>query len=141
MKYKGKELDVFKSDENVAFNPPRQMLVWDNAMDNPLVEYVGAFCPSRLHAVIINDGGMFHHCAEIPKAKTNWEVYAERNGITTSLSSALDVFHQRGPACIFCPAINFCRHSDFCRHSERSCPLSFEKWAKSEYVPEDAEEK
>ena len=131
MKYKGKELDVFKSDENVAFNPPRQMLVWDNGMDNPLVEYVGAFCPSRVNAVIIiNDGGVYKHCAEIPKAKTNWEVHAERNGITTSLSSALDVFHQRRPACIFCPAINFCRHLG------RSCSLNFEKWAKSEYVEE-----
>lgn len=68
--------------------------------------------------------------AEIPKAKTNWEVYAERNGITTSQSSALNVFYQRCPACIFCPAINFCRLS------ERSCPLNFEKWAKSEYVEE-----
>ena len=29
MKYKGKELDVFKSNENIAFNPPHQMLVWD----------------------------------------------------------------------------------------------------------------
>ena len=136
MKYKGKELDVFESDENIAFNPPHQMLVWDDVMNNPLVEYVAAFCPSRVNAVIINDGrGVYRHCAEIPKAKTNWEVYAERNGITTSLSSALDVFHQRGPACIFCPAINFCRLS------ERSCPLNFEKWAKSEYVPEDAEEK
>src|SRR5574344_1901173 len=31
---------VFKSDENIAFNPPRQMLVWDIGMDDPLVEYV-----------------------------------------------------------------------------------------------------
>ena len=130
MKYKGKELVEFKSDKNVAFNPPQQMLVWVRESAEPSVEYVAAFCPSRVNAVIINDGGVYPHCAEIPKAKTNWEVYAERNGITTSLSSALDVFHQRGPACIFCPAINFCRHS------ERPCPLNFEKWAKSEYVEE-----
>ena len=130
MKYEGKELDVFKSDENIGFNPPHQMLVWGRESAEPLVEYVAAFCPSRLNAVIINDGRVYQYCAEIPKAKTNWEVYAERNGITTSLSSALDVFHQRGPACIFCPAINFCRRS------ERSCPLNFEKWAKSEYVEE-----
>ena len=130
MIYKGIELTEFKSDKNVAFNSPRQMLIWDRESAEPLVEYVAAFCPSRLKAVIINDGGVYQHCAEIPKAKTNWEVYAERNGITTSLSSALLVFYQRGPACIFCPAINFCRHS------ERSCPLNFEKWAKSEYVEE-----
>ena len=130
MIYKGIELTEFKSDENVAFNPPRQMLVWERESFIPLVEYVAAFCPSRVSAVIINDGGVYKHCAEIPKAKTNWEVYAERNGITTSLSSALDVFHQRGPACIFCPAINFCRHSN------RFCPLNFQKWAKSEYVEE-----
>ena len=130
MKYEGKELDVFKSDENIGFNPPHQMLVWARESAEPLVEYVAAFCPSRLNAVIINDSGTYQYCAEIPKAKTNWEVYAERNGITTSLNSALHVFHQRGPACIFCPAINFCRRS------ERSCPLNFEKWAKSEYVEE-----
>ena len=47
MKYKGKELDVFKSDKNVAFNPPRQMLVWDDVMNNPLVEYVGTLLPSE----------------------------------------------------------------------------------------------
>ena len=29
MKYKGIELTEFKSDENVAFNPPKVMLVWD----------------------------------------------------------------------------------------------------------------
>ena len=46
MKYKGKELIEFKSDENVAFNPPRQMIVWNYGMGNPLVEYVAAFCPS-----------------------------------------------------------------------------------------------
>ena len=77
MKYKGKELDVFKSDENVAFNPPHQMLVWDRESAEPSVEYVAAFCPSRVNAVIINDGGVYQHCAENPKAKTNWEVYAD----------------------------------------------------------------
>ena len=29
------------------------------------------------------------------------------------------------------------KFNDFCRHSERSCPLNFEKWAKSEYVEEN----
>lgn len=77
MKYKGKELVKFKSESNVAFNPPRQMLVWDRESAEPLVEYVAAFCPSRVNAVIINDGGVYQHCAEIPKAKTNWEVYAD----------------------------------------------------------------
>ena len=27
--------------------------------------------------MIINDGGVYQHCAENPKAKTNWEVYAD----------------------------------------------------------------
>lgn len=131
MIYKGIELTEFKSDKNVAFNPPKVMLVWDD--DNGGLYHktkVFAYTPALACPVITWTGGVYQHCAEIPKAKTNWEVYAERNGITTSLSSALDVFHQRGPACIFCPAINFCRLS------ERSCPLNFEKWAKSEYVEE-----
>ena len=133
MKYKGVNLTEFRIGSNVAFNPPRQMLVWTDGMTKARICYVGAFCPSRLYPVILTDDGTYEHCAEIPKV-TNWDVYAERNGITTSLSSALDVFHRRGVACIFCPAINFCRHA------EHFCSLNFEKWAKSEYVPEDAED-
>ena len=135
MKYKGKELDVFKSDENIAFNPPHQMLIWNRESAEPLVEYVAAFCPSRENAVIINGGGVYQHCAEIPKAKTNWDIYAKRNGITTSLSSALDVFHQRGPACIFCPAINFCRHCTECDTVD--CPKNFTDWAYSDAPEKD----
>lgn len=30
MKYNGKELTKFKSNNNVAFNPPKVMLVWDD---------------------------------------------------------------------------------------------------------------
>ena len=135
MKYKGVNLTEFRSGYNLAFNPPKKMLVWDTEDEACKIDSVMAIVKEKRTFPVITYDSTYAHCAEIPKAKTNWEVYAERNGITTSLSSALDVFHQRGPACIFCPAINFCRHS------ERICSLNFEKWAKSEYVPEDAEEK
>ena len=129
MKYKGKELTEFKSDKNIAFNPKQHMIVWGDSKEWYYADIVGYF-PDNVRPFFADNNLRYKHGAEIPKAKTNWEVYAERNGITTSLSSALDVFHQRGPACIFCPAINFCRHS------ERFCPPNFEKWAKSEYVEE-----
>ena len=123
MKYKGKELDVFKSDKNVAFNPPRQMLVWDNVMDNPLVEYVGAFCPSRLHAVIINDGGVYKHCAEIPKSKTNWDAYQERRNVAKlSLERGIEVFKEHDVPCIFCPAREWCNTA---ANGSRSCTETF----------------
>ena len=129
MKYHGIELTEFKSNKNIAFNPKRRMIVWGDSEEWYYADIVGYF-PDNAHPFLADNSLRYKHGAGIPKSKTNWEVYAERNGITTSLSSALDVFHQRGPACIFCPAINFCRHS------ERSCPLNFEKWAKSEYVEE-----
>ena len=126
MKYNGKELTKFKSNNNVAFNPSKDMIVWDDEESKYHETKVLAYAPALGYPVITWTGTRYRFCAEIPKM-TNWDIYAKQNGITTSLDTALDVFHQRGPTCIFCPAINFCRHS------ERSCPLNFEKWATAEY--------
>ena len=130
MKYKGIELTKFKSDNNVAFNPSKDMIVWNDEESKCHETKVLAYTPGICYPVITWAGVPYRFCAEIPKNLTNWDIYAKRNGITTSLDTALDVFFTRGSACIFCPAINFCRHS------ERSCHLNFEKWAKSEYVEE-----
>lgn len=135
MKYKGKELDVFKSDENIAFNPPHQMLVWDNGMDNPLVEYVGAFCPSRENAVIINDGGVYKHCAKIPKSKTNWDLFQERySAFRLSLETGIEVFNGHSIPCEFCPARAWCTSAE---HSN-SCKETFKSWAEMEAKDETA---
>ena len=131
MKYKGKELDEFKSDENIAFNPPRLMLVWEDGMDNPLVEYVGAFCPSRASAVIINDGGVYKHCAEIPKSKTNWDEYQERHNVAKlSLERGIEVFKEHDIPCIFCPAREWCNTA--ANGLDRSCTETFAAWARTE---------
>ena len=127
MIYKGKKLDVFKSDENIAFNPPRQMLVWDIGMDDPLVEYVGAFCPGRVNPVIINDGGLYQHCAEIPKIKTNWDKYQERRNVAKlSLKRGIEVFKEHDIPCIFCPAREWCNTA---ANDMRSCTEIFVAWA------------
>ena len=134
MKYKGKELDVFKSDENIAFNPPHQMLVWDRESDEPLVRHVAAFCPSRLNAVIINDSGTYRHCAEIPKSKTNWDEYQKRRNIAKlSLERGIEIFKEHDIPCIFCPARKLCNTA---ASGFRSCTETFAAWAKSEYVEE-----
>ena len=135
MKYKGKELDVFKSNENIAFNPPHQMLIWNRGSAEPLVEYVAAFCPSRENAVIINGGGVYQHCAEIPKGKTNWDIYQERYGATMkSLKEAIESFNASHIPCEFCPARGHCA-SDV-RSVE--CTETFAEWAETEAKDETA---
>ena len=135
MKYKGKELDVFKSDENIAFNPPRQMLVWDWESAEPSVEYVAAFCPSRENAVIINDGGVYKHCAKIPKSKTNWDLFQERySAFRLSLETGIEVFNGHSIPCEFCPARGH-RASDV-RSGE--CTETFAEWAETEAKDETA---
>ena len=130
MIYKGIELTEFKSDENVAFNPPRQMLVWDRESAEPSVEYVAAFCPSRVSAVIINDGGVYKHCAEIPKSKTNWDEYQERRNVAKlSLERGIEVFKKHGIPCIFCPAREWCNTA---ANGFRSCTETFAAWARTE---------
>ena len=132
MFYNGQELDEFRSDTAVVFDPHKKMLVWDDSSTCCKISEVMEYIPGREYPVVA-EKCCFRHGAEIPKSKTNWDVYAERNGIITPVDAALDVFHRRGVACIFCPAINFCRHAD------HFCSLNFEKWAKSEYVSESEE--
>ena len=129
MKYKGKELVEFKSDKNVAFNPPHQMLVWDKELSEPSMEYVESFCPNRVNAVIVYEGGVYQHCAEIPKGKTNWDVYQERYGATMkSLDEALEIFNAYTVVpCQFCPARGHCA-SDV---RSKSCRETFKEWAET----------
>ena len=131
MKYKGKELDVFKSDENIAFNPPRQMLVWDWGSTEPLVEYVAAFCPSRVNAVIINDGGINQYCAEIPKPQTNWDIFQQRYGTEKiDVNDAITEFIYSHMRCDFCPAKQQC--SNLHTGNLKACVDTFKSWAEME---------
>ena len=129
MKYKGKELDVFKSDENVAFNPSHPMIVWNDSC-GPVEALVLAYLPSVPYPVATVTGNRFKHCAEVPKSKTNWEVYQERYGATMkSLDEALEVFNAHTVVpCQFCPARGHCA-SDV---SPESCRETIKEWGEME---------
>ena len=131
MIYKGIELTEFKSDENVAFNPPHQMLVWDRESAEPSVEYVAAFCPSRVNAVIINDGGVYKHCAEIPKPQTNWDTFQQRYGTEKiDVNDAITKFTYSHMRCDFCPAKQQC--SNLHTGDLAACVDTFKAWAEME---------
>ena len=129
MKYKGIELTEFKSDENVAFNPPKDMIVWDDEEGEYREKKVSAYLPGIIYPVITWTGTPYQFCAEIPKM-TNWDIYAKRNGIITSLDTALDVFNKRGLACIFCPAMKSCMRQN---RKIFDCVDTFKAWATAEY--------
>ena len=131
MKYKGKELVKFKSESNVAFNPPHQMLVWDSESAEPLVGYVAAFCPSRVNAVIINDGRLYHYCAEIPKPRTNWDTFQQRYGTEKiDVKDAITKFIYSHMRCDFCPAKQQC--SNLHTGDLKACVDTFKAWAEME---------
>ena len=87
MKYKGIELKKFSSDEQVAFNPPKKMLVWDDNIE-VREDLVYAYIPQRVIYKVIGHSCAWAHCAEIPERKfrraTNRELakwLAQGNGI------------------------------------------------------------
>lgn len=68
MKYKGIELQEFKSDKPVVFDPPRKMLVWDHLSSQDSKErIVYAYVPRRPMPAVICDDYTWAHCAEIPE--------------------------------------------------------------------------
>ena len=133
MQYKGKELVEFTSDKNVAFNPPKKMLVWDKA-DNihqkTVVAYLGG--TKNIYKVITIDpvdswsSESYAHCAEIPPVRTNWDVFCERYG-TDKNEDLLKMAMFQGIGCLCCPAKSFCKKA-----KEPTCHDSFVRWAKSE---------
>ena len=128
MKYKGKELDVFKSDENVAFNPSHPMIVWNDSCA-PVEALVLAYLPSVPYPVATVTGNRFKHCAEVPKSKTNWEAYREHQGCSLPLDCAKDLFRMDLPRCIFCPAAELCIKQ---AHNGIECSKVFSEWAERE---------
>ena len=66
MKYKGIELNEFKSEKPVIFDPPKRMLVWDGDDETPTEEDVIAFHPNQYNKVIKRTSSSIH-CAEIPE--------------------------------------------------------------------------
>lgn len=99
MKYKGIELKEFTSDEPIAFDPPREMFVWDNSNTEPRKAEVYAYLPGRSPRVQCNDFE-WYHCAEIPeepkpRRATNLELakwLAQGNGDVRSLDTG-NIYH------------------------------------------------
>lgn len=78
MKYNGVEVTEFTSDEQVAFNPPKKMLVWDDNIE-VREDLVYAYIPKRFMHKVIGHSCAWTHCAEIPQASkprraTNFEL-------------------------------------------------------------------
>ena len=69
MKYKGIELNEFKSEKPVIFDPPKRMLMWNDCSDEPFESNVFAFIP-YIHFPVIGSYYNFDHCAEIPEASS-----------------------------------------------------------------------
>lgn len=71
MKCNGIELQEFKSDKAVVFDPPEKMLVWDEDDDDASVipnepVLVCAYIPTR-EMKVITSRASWRHCAEIPE--------------------------------------------------------------------------
>lgn len=66
MRYKGIELNEFKSEKPVLFDPPKLMFVWNDGDNEPFEDSVFAFIPNRCYPVIATDDNL-DHCAEIPE--------------------------------------------------------------------------
>lgn len=94
MKYNGVEVKEFTSDEQVAFNPPKKMLVWDDNIE-VREDLVYAYIPKRFMYKVIGHSCAWTHCAEIPQASkprraTNLELMkwlAQGNGLVADNDS------------------------------------------------------
>lgn len=69
MKYKGKEL--VEMTTKMWDGKSREMLVWDDKSDTPIIKEIVGYTQSDIHSDNIiwidNRGNRYSHCAEIPK--------------------------------------------------------------------------
>lgn len=86
MKYNGIELEPITKPQ--VFNPPKEMLVWDNVFCEPHIELVWGIAPANFEFPIRCVGnGYYQNCAEIPektKRATNLQLVewlAKGNGV------------------------------------------------------------
>ena len=67
MKYNGFEVKEFTSDKPVVFDPPKQMLCWNNEGDIPGKLEVHAYLPASGCCPVKCWNCNMAHCAEIPE--------------------------------------------------------------------------
>lgn len=65
MKYNGQELTPITKPQ--IFNPPKEMLVWDDSFTEPYVKHVCAITGSH-HYQVVTTLSCYSYCAEIPEA-------------------------------------------------------------------------
>lgn len=65
MKYKGIELE--EVTEVQLFDPPKEMLLWDNKSNSPTKDKVLAIVDGEREFRVITRTTSWHHCAEIPE--------------------------------------------------------------------------
>lgn len=74
MKYNGIELTPITTPQ--IFDPPKEMLVWDENYNAPLIQHVVAITSNNNFCVITVDS-VYSYCAEIPKQKTKRATYLQ----------------------------------------------------------------
>jgi hypothetical protein len=86
MLYKGQELTPITKLQQI-FDPPKEMLVWDNGSNEPQIERVCAITMRRPYPIITCES-CYDFCAEIPQQNPNratnlqlMEWLAKGNGI------------------------------------------------------------
>lgn len=67
MECKGIKLVEYKTTENVIFDPPKAMLVWDEGSNECKRANVLAVFPKRASFPVVADKHTWNHCAEIPE--------------------------------------------------------------------------
>lgn len=71
MKYNGKELKEYKSEEPIFFDPPKHMVCWTNPADGPMECIVFSYDPRIMLCVSArtpwNEFRTFRYCAELPE--------------------------------------------------------------------------
>lgn len=130
MEYNGQEIHEFRCNKNIGFTPPKRMLVpgeCGRPQEANVVAYLGGTnCACKVIAVSDLTTRYYttlNWCAELPKPKTNWDLYCERYG--TNKNMGVSGLFPESISCWCCPAKLFCGS----RFS--GCRDTFRHWAES----------
>lgn len=134
MTYNGIELNEFKSDTTIVFDPPKRMLVCDRneRLGDRDIETVYAYIPAAVYPVKTGSGS-FYRCAELPK-----EAMPRR---ATNVELARWLLQCNGQ-CAGKDATTVLSHYDYDKgHDHLECPgyIEVRKWDDTEWHEPTAE--
>lgn len=132
MKYHHKEIIEIKPLQNIAFNPPKELLVWNDDMEEPRKMSLVAVISRFDRPFLSSTQEYFQHAGQIDGVKTNWDVYAERYGLESDFEKIRGSIPNRAVFCDFCPALKYCTECDTV-----DCPKNFTDWAYSDAPQKD----